>query len=80
VIDRLLHHGGGDRDALRSAKDIDMTSDVAVDSLHMVEIVLELEEQLGVSVPHSDMTCARMRSINRFSDYLYGKVVRKAAS
>ena len=73
VIERLLQHGGGDREALRSAKDVDMITDVAVDSLHMVEIVLELEDMLGVSIPHADMTSERMRSVNRFSDYLLGK-------
>jgi acyl carrier protein len=79
VVDRLLQHGGGDRSTLQAAKDVNMITDVAVDSLHMVEIVLELEEALGVSIPHSDMTSERMRSVNRFADYLYGKCSRRSA-
>lgn len=80
LLRRLVEHGGGDEEALSRAQDVDPTTDVAVDSLHMVEIVLELEQDLNISIPHSDLTSHRLRSVNRFTDYLTRKVVQRAAS
>lgn len=70
IITRLVEHGGGEVEALAAAKDVDPTKDVAVDSLHMVEIVLELEEDLGISIPGGAITPRLMRSVNEFADYL----------
>jgi acyl carrier protein len=80
VIECLIAHRGGDVAALRKAKDVDLMTDVAVDSLHMVEIVLEVEIEFEVGIPHHEMTPVRMRSINRFSDYILSKIAQKAAS
>ncbi len=74
IITRLVEHGGGDVDVLEAAKDVDPIQDVAVDSLHMVEIVLELEEDLAISIPQAAITPRLMRSVNKFADYLEGRV------
>jgi acyl carrier protein len=80
VIERLIDHRGGDVAALRKANEVDLMIDVAVDSLHMAEIVLEIELKFSVRIPHHEMTPARMRSVNRFSDYILSKIAQKAAS
>ena len=70
ILNLLLEHGGGDEEALRQVRDVDMTADVEVDSLHMVEIVIELEEALGIEVPHGGLTAERLRSVDLFAEYL----------
>ena len=70
ILTLLIEHGGGEEEAQREARDVDLTADIEVDSLHMVEIVIELEEALGIEIPHDDLTAERLRSVELFVEYL----------
>jgi acyl carrier protein len=48
-----------------------ITDDLGADSLDVVEIVMEIEEEFGIEVPDED--AEKMRTVQQIVDYIDGK-------
>jgi acyl carrier protein len=68
-----------DLSELKSRVDVDITCDTAVDSLNMVNIVADLEDELGIEIEDADIVPSRMRSLEKFADFLANKVAANNA-
>src|SRR5438034_786045 len=74
ILDLLEQDTGEDYSVLRTQVEVDITLDTAVDSLQLINVVLDLETTLGISIDDSELTTARVRSLEKFADFLCGKV------
>lgn len=74
ILDLLEQDTGDDYSVLRTQVEVDITLDTAVDSLQLINIVLDLETALGISIDDSELTTARVRSLEKFADFLCSKV------
>ena len=75
ILDLLEQDTGDDYSVLRTQVEVDITLDTAVDSLLLINIVLDLETALGISIDDSELTTGRVRSLEKFADFLCSKVV-----
>ena len=66
---------------LAEAKDLDPSTislssavkeDLGADSLDVVEMVLDLEDELGIEIPDSDVF--HLTTVEKIVDYIYGKL------
>ncbi len=57
--------------------DVDIMCDTAVDSLNMVDIAIDLEDRLGIKIEDRDLVPERLRSLDKFADFLLAKVVER---
>ncbi len=57
--------------------DVDITCDTTVDSLNMVDIAIDLEDRLGIEIEDRDLVPERLRSLDKFADFLLGKVAER---
>ena len=48
--------------------------DLGLDSLDLVEVILKVEENFGLSIPDEDMTNIKERTVGGLIDYVYSKV------
>jgi D-alanine--poly(phosphoribitol) ligase subunit 2 len=53
-----------------ASPDIDLLETGLVDSIGLVELILELEERFGVSLPMEDLEIEDFRSVYRISDLI----------
>jgi acyl carrier protein len=57
--------------------DVDIMCDTTVDSLNMVDIAIDLEDRLGIKIEDRDLVPERLRSLDKFADFLLGKVTER---
>src|SRR6266480_4067624 len=57
--------------------DADIMCDTTVDSLNMVDIAIDLEDNLGIKIEDRDLVPERLRSLDKFADFLLGKVTEQ---
>ncbi len=57
--------------------DVDIMCDTAVDSLNMVDIAIDLEDRLGIKIEDRDLVPERLRSLDKFADFLLAKVTEQ---
>jgi acyl carrier protein len=57
--------------------DVDIMCDTAVDSLNMVDIAIDLEDRLGIKIDDRDLIPERLRSLDKFADFLLVKVTER---
>ncbi|QWU13711.1 acyl carrier protein [Paenibacillus sophorae] len=50
----------------------DLINDVGLDSLQMINFILEIEDQFGVEIVYEDLDYNSLLSIERFMDFLNG--------
>jgi acyl carrier protein len=74
ILGLLEQDSGEDYSVLRTQVEVDITIDTAVDSLRLINIVLDLETALGISISDEELTTKRVRSLERFADFLQSKV------
>src|SRR3954465_8672830 len=74
ILDLLEQDTGEDYSVLRTQVEVDITVDAAVDSLRLINIVLDLETALGIAISDDELTTSRVRSLERFADFLHTKV------
>jgi D-alanine--poly(phosphoribitol) ligase subunit 2 len=55
---------------LVASPDIDLLETGLVDSIGLVELILELEERFGVSLPMEDLEIDDFRSVYRIADLI----------
>jgi D-alanine--poly(phosphoribitol) ligase subunit 2 len=53
-----------------ASPDIDLLETGLVDSIGLVELILELEERFGISLPMEDLEIEDFRSVYRISDLI----------
>jgi len=75
VVRRLL----ADRSITRSFATHEDLRDVGLTSLDMVNLVLAVEAELGVSVPEAEITPANFRSVAAIDALVQGLLHRSAA-
>jgi acyl carrier protein len=74
ILDLLEQDTGEDYSVLRTQVEVDITLDTALDSLRLINIVLDLETALGISISNQELTTTRVRSLERFADFLQAKI------
>ena len=74
ILDLLEQDSGEDYAVLRTQVEVDLTLDTALDSLRLINIVLDLETALGILISDDELTAPRVRSLERFADFLQTKV------
>ena len=57
--------------------DVDIMCDTAVDSLNMVDIAIDLEDRLGITIEDRDLIPERLRSLDKFADFLLAKITEQ---
>ena len=62
--------------AARLADDASIVDDVGLDSLEMMEFMLEVESRLGLQIDFDRMDFELVRSIAAFSEFLLGMKAR----
>lgn len=74
LIEVLQEHGGKHAFSFRERLDnLDLERDLAVDSLHMLDIILHIEDTFDVSIPDDiDRKC--LRSVAKMTDYIVGQL------
>ncbi len=70
LIDILSRHSAAERSALTPEKDLKM--DLGLDSLDVAEIVYELEETFGITIP--DESAEQIQKISDTVDFVYEKL------
>lgn len=79
VFERLRDHLATelavDRSAIRD--DTRFKEDLNADSLHLVELVVELEDSYGIRIP--DDEAARMDTVGKVADFVAAHVPEKAS-
>lgn len=60
--------------------DVDIMCDTTVDSLNMVDIAIDLEDRLGITIEDGELVPERLRSLEKFADFLLGKVAARQKS
>jgi acyl carrier protein len=76
MLGLLGRETGQDYSALSRQLDVDVHCDTSVDSVGMVNIVLDLEAALGVKITTAELTPSRLRSLDRFAEHLLSKRAR----
>ncbi len=59
-------------DGAKVTPDADFKTDLDADSLHLVELAMELEDSYGVSIP--DEVALELKTVGSVVDYLQGKL------
>jgi acyl carrier protein len=57
--------------------DVDVTTDMAVDSLNMVNIAIDLEDRLAIRIEDVELVPERLRSLDKFADLLLSKIAER---
>ena len=74
ILDLLEQDTGEDYSPLKTQVEVDLTLDTALDSLRLINIVLDLETTLGISISDDELTMSRLRSLELFANFLQTKV------
>ena len=75
VRDHLADELGADADAIGA--DTRFKDDLRADSLHLVELLVELEDSYGIRIP--DDEAAKMHTVGAVVDYVAAHVPEKAS-
>src|SRR5207253_742592 len=57
--------------------EVDILCDTTVDSLNMLDITIDLEDRLGIKIEDRDLVPERLRSHDKFADFLLVKVAER---
>ncbi len=77
MLDLLSVETKKDYSDLIKQVDVDINRDIAVDSLNMVDIAIDLEDRLGITIEDRDLIPERLRSLDKFADFLLAKVTEQ---
>jgi acyl carrier protein len=75
IVTILARHTAVDRSAFTPEKDLRL--DLGLDSLDVAEIVYEMEETFGISIP--DESAARIQTISDTVDFIHEKMTETDA-
>ncbi len=70
VLDIVCEQLGVDRSKVNTASTIQ--GDLQADSLDAVELVMECEEEFGVTIP--DQEAQQLTTVGKITDYLWNKI------
>lgn len=56
--------------AVLDQADVDLERDVDVDSLRMVDVLCDIEVDLGISLPGAECKAKVLRSVNKLADHI----------
>ena len=63
-------------DAEKVTPDAEFVQDLNADSLHLVELMVELEDDYGIRIP--DDEAARIRTVGQVVDYVHARAPERA--
>ena len=73
ILALLAEETGDDYTELEQQIAVDVNCDTRVDSLSMVNVVLDLEQELGIVIEDGEFTPERLRSLDVFAEFLVEK-------
>jgi len=76
ILELLSTETNQDYSGLIKQLDVDLTCDTAVDSLNMVNIAIDLEDRLGITIEDRELVPECLRSLDKFADLLLSKVAK----
>lgn len=69
ILDALSANAAVEQAVLDRA-DVDLQLDVDVDSLRMVDVLCDIEVDLGISIPGAECKAKELRSVNKLADHI----------